>query len=212
MKKLLCVIALMLTASCAFGEEAAGVSAFTIQRDMGNSTGFKTSDGLQVIYIGTFRANTAGTAEDTDTETETQPENTGTPDEGIFSVFMVKSDRDTTLALDIRDGIDTRTNKFTSREGDWGYAAGSQINAMPREMSAGFWLRVTFWHTLPLKFGDRPLIARVGFVLNGNEITLKRIRPRPWGDWTYIERNYVMPLEEDSTRIEFEEMEIKPAK
>ncbi len=209
MKKFLCAIALMLVASCAFGDEAVsrdipGVSAFTIQRDMGNSIGFKTSDGLQVVYMGTFRAKPV--------EPETESEDAKAPDEGIFSVFMVKSDHDTKLKLEIKDGIDIRTNKFTYRTGNWGYVADSQTNSMPRDIPAGFWVRVTFWHTLPLKFGERPLIARVGFVLNGNEITLKRIRPRPWGDWTYIERNYAAPLEEDSKRVEFEEMEIKPAK
>lgn len=210
MKKFLCAVVLMLVLPvCAFSEDISstdisGVSAFTIQRDMGNSIGFRTLDGLQAVYLGTFRAKPE--------EQNTESEDAAPPDEGIFSVFMVKSDKDTQLKLDIRDGIDIRTNKFSYRAGKWGYVADSQVNGIPRDIPAGFWVRVTFWHTLPFKYGERPLIARVGFIINGNEITFKRIRPRPWGDWTYIEREYAAPLEEDRRRVEFEEMEIKPAK
>ncbi|MBQ3397666.1 MAG: hypothetical protein IJG51_02130, partial [Synergistaceae bacterium] len=69
---------------------------------------------------------------------------------------------------------------------------------------------VTFWHVLPFKYGERPLIARIGFVINGYGINLKRIRPGTWGDWLYVEREYAVPLEEDRKRIEFEEFEIMP--
>ena len=208
MKKLLCAVMFVLMLSyCAYADTVSSdavVSSYIIQRDMGNSTGFRTTDGLQVLYLGTFRAQQP--------ETNPESEDAVQPDEGIFSVFMVKSERDTQLKLDIRDGIDIRTNKFTYRAGKWGYVADAQVNSMPRDIPAGFWVRVTFWHSLPFKFGERPLIARVGFVINGSEVTLKRVRPRTWGDWTYIERNYAAPLEEDSKRVEFEEMEVKPVK
>ena len=83
------------------------------------------------------------------------------------------------------------------------------MNGNVRDIPANFWVRVTFWHELPFKFGERPLIANLGFVINDNEITLKRIRPRTWGDWVFAEREYVVPLEEDNKRIEFEELEVK---
>lgn len=207
MKKFLCTLVIVLMASgYAFADavsQDSAVSSFIIQRDMGNATGFRTNDGLQVLYLGTFRA------QQPEVKPDAESEDAAVPDEGMFSVFMVKSERDTQLKLDVRDGIDIRTNKFTYRSGKWGYIADAQVNSMPRDIPAGFWVRVTFWHTLPFKFGERPLIARVGFVINGTEITFKRIRPRSWGDWTYIERNYASPLEEDSRRVEFEEMEVK---
>ena len=86
------------------------------------------------------------------------------------------------------------------------------MNSGTKNIPAGFWVRVTFWHNLPFKYGERPLIARLGFVINGSEITLKRFRPKVWNDWVYVEREYVKPLEEDSRRIEFEELEVKPVK
>ena len=112
MKKILCVIVLVLTVSCcAFGDEAvskdiSGVSSFMIQRDMGNSTGFRTSDGLQVVYLGTFRAEPS--------DTNTISGDAAQPDEGIFSTFMVKSDRDTQTVPTMRKTIGGTTYIVTA--------------------------------------------------------------------------------------------------
>lgn len=77
------------------------VSGFTIQRDLGNSTGFRAKDGLLVLWLGTFRVKQEDLSEASgDTE----------PNGDIFSVFMVKSDRDTRPKLDVLDGIGIRTN------------------------------------------------------------------------------------------------------
>lgn len=208
------MLMVMLACTCAYADDDTtaapdtspnNVASFTIQRDLGNATGFRTLDGLHVVYMGTFRAKQPeAVPESPDAEVK--------PDEGIFTVFMVRSDRDTTLKLDVFEGLDIRTNKFNYRSGDWGYIADSQVNGNTRDIPAGFWVRVTFWHDLPFRYGERPLIARVVFEINGNTITLKRFRPRTWGDWTYVEREYIAPLEEDNRRVEFEEMEITRAR
>lgn len=213
MKKFLCVfIAILLFCGYAYADETVSqdshvnhVTSYTLQRDLGNASGFKTSDGLHIVWIGTYRVKPIE-------QNPASPDVEVKPDEGLFTVFMVKSDKDTSLKLDILEGWDIRTNKFTYRAGDWGYIADSQVNGSVREIPAGFWVRVTFWHNLPFKYGDRPLIARLGFVINGYEITLKRFRPSAWSDWVYAEREYVVPLEEDRRRIEFEELEVKPQK
>ncbi|MBQ7221618.1 MAG: hypothetical protein IJS28_11630 [Synergistaceae bacterium] len=212
MKKILAAVIVLLLSCCASAEETASqdvaennIAGYTIQRDMGNATGFRTLDGLHVVWRGTYRVKPP----------EPNPESPDAeikPDEGMFTVFMVKSDRDTSLKLDILDGVDIRTNKFSYRSGDWGYIADSLANGNPRDIPAGFWVRVTFWHNLPFKYGERPLIARLGFVINGYEITLKRFRPETWGDWTYAEREYVLPLEEDRKRSESEEIEVRHVK
>ena len=184
-------------------EEVRDVTGYIIQRDLGNSVGFKSSDGLTVLYLGTYRAKPADPSpESPDAEVK--------QDEGIFSVFMVKSDKDTGLKLDVLDGVDAQTNKFSYRSGDWGYIAGTLVNGNPRDISGGFWVRVTFWHVIPFRFGERPLIARIGFVINGHEVSVKRFRPRTWGDWSFVEREYAVPLEEDNRRVEFEEFSVKP--
>ena len=213
MRKVLCaLLAVLVVCGGAFAAESESrdvaadiVSSFTLQRDLGNAVGFRTLEGLHVVWMGTFRnKQPEPNSESPDVEVK--------PDEGLFTVFMVKSDRDTPLKLDVLEGLDIRTNKFGYRTGDWGYIADSLTNGNSRTIPAGFWVRVTFWHNLPFKYGDRPLIARLGFVINGREIMLKRFRPKTWGDWTYVEREYVKPLEEDSRRIEFEELEVKPVK
>ena len=212
MKKLMCAVAVMAAfASCACADEAVSgdhihnVISYTMQRDLGNATGVKTSDGLHIVWRGTYRVKPVEpNPESPDAEVK--------PDEGMFTVFMVKSDKDTSLKLDVLDGLDIRTNKFSYRSGDWGYIADSMVNGNPREIPGGFWVRVTFWHNLPMKYGERPLIAKLGFVINGYEITLKRFRPETWGDWVYAEREYVIPLEEDRRRAEFEELEVRPLK
>ena len=210
MRKILCAVMVLMFCGRAFADDVAsgdvrGIESYTIQRDLGNATGFRTNDGLHIVWRGTYRVKPA----------EPNPESPDaelTPDEGMFTVFMVKSDVDTSLKLDILEGLDIRTNKFTYRSGDWGYIADSLVNSNAREIPAGFWVRVTFWHNLPMKYGERPLIARVGFVINGYEITLKRFRPETWGDWGYAEREYVVPLEEDRKRAEFEELSVRPVK
>ena len=181
------------------------VSGYLIQRELGNSIGFRTKDGLTVLYLGTFRAK----------QPEPLPESPDAelkPDDGIFSVFMVKSDKDATLKLDVLEGMEIHTNRFSHRSGDWGYVADLMVNGNTRDIPGGFWVRVTFWHVLPLKYGERPLIARLGFVINGHEITIKRFRPGTWGDWLYSEREFAVPLEEDRKRVEFEEFEVRPEK
>ena len=125
---------------------------------------------------------------------------------------MVRADKDTALKLDVLDGADAHTNTFSYRSGDWGYISGIMTNGTPRNIYGGFWTRVTLWHVVPFKFGERPLIARIGFVINGYRINLKRIRPALWADWVYVEREYAVPLEEDRKRIEFEEFEVMPEK
>ena len=211
MKKILAVLAIigvfpaLVSASegISIDVPAPGISEYIVQRDMGSSIGFKTNDGLTVLYLGTFRAK----------QPEPSPESPDAelrPNEGIFSVFMVKSDRDTALKLDVLDGTDAHTNNFGYRNGDWGYISDILTNGSARNISGGFWVRVTFWHNIPFKFGERPLIARIGFVINGYSVNIKRIRPSTWGDWLYVEREYAVPLEEDRKRIEFEEFEVMP--
>ena len=63
MKRLLSAIMFVgVLASCVYADEGLsvdvkepGVSEYIIQRDMGNSIGFRTNDGLTVLYLGTFR-------------------------------------------------------------------------------------------------------------------------------------------------------------
>ncbi len=209
MRKIICALVLVF-AVCALAcaDEAASGDVnvgYLLQRDIGNAAGFRTADGLQAVWLGTFRNK----------QPEVNPKSPDVkvkPDEGLFTVFMVKSDKETPLKLDVREGLDCRTNKFSYRGGDWGYISDDKVNSSTKSIPAGFWVRVTFWHNLPFKYGDRPLIARLGFVINGHEITLKRFRPKVWNDWVYVEREYVRPLEEDSRRIEFEELEVRPVK
>lgn len=170
-----------------------------IKRDKsGNIIDMKSPDGLRIIYIGTFR-------------TEESRDEAAAPDEGIFSVFMVKSDKDTPLQLDVRDGFDTRTNKFSWRNSQpWGYIADIDTNGNQRDILATFWVRVTFWHDLPFKYGARPVIARIGFVINGNELSFSRIRPRTWEDWKKIEPK-ILDLEENETERDFQLSELESA-
>ncbi|MBQ7221619.1 MAG: hypothetical protein IJS28_11635 [Synergistaceae bacterium] len=195
MKKLLfAVIAVLALCSYACAEEPASQD---IRRDKsGNIIDMKSPEGLRIIYIGTFRT-------DPEARTESQDE-AMTPDEGIFTVFMVKSDKDTPLQLDVRDGYDTRTNKFTWRNSEpWGYIADIETNGNPRDILETFWVRVTFWHDLPFKYGSRPVIARIGFVINGNELSYKRIRPAAWEDWKKIEPK-IIELEENEQEGDFQ--------
>ena len=152
-------------------------SSNEIKRDKtGNIIDMKSAEGLRIIYVGTFRPELLSIVS-SDAENEEQ-------DEGIFSVFMVKSDKDTPLQLDVREGFDTKTNKFSWRnDKPWGYIADIDTNGNPRDILEGFWVRVTFWHTLPLKYGENPVIGRIGFVINNNELTFKRIRPKSFSEW-----------------------------
>ena len=138
MKKLLLALLIVFALSaCAFADE---VVSNDIKRDKsGNIIDMKSPEGLRIVYIGTFRA-------------EESHDEAAAPDEGIFSVFMVKSDKDTPLQIDVRDGFDTRTNKFSWRNSKpWGYIADIDTNGNPRDILATFWVRVTFWHDLPFK-------------------------------------------------------------
>ncbi|MBQ3402646.1 MAG: hypothetical protein IJG65_04645 [Synergistaceae bacterium] len=194
MRKFLCALMILLfAAGFSFAEDSLPLaSSQDIKRDsLGNINDMKTSEGLRIIYLGTFRPE----------EKELSPD--AEIDDGIFSVFMVKSDKDTPLQLDIRDGYDTRTNKFSWRNNaPWGYIADIDTNGNPRDILATFWVRATFWHNLPFKYGAHPVIARIGFVINGTELTFNRIRPKPWTEWKKIEPK-VTELEENETERDF---------
>ena len=197
MKKLLLALLIVFTLSaCSFADETVSPD---VKRDKsGNIIDMKSPDGLRIVYIGTFRA-------------EESHDEAAAPDEGIFSVFMVKSDKDTPLQIDVRDGFDTRTNKFSWRNSKpWGYIADIDTNGNPRDILATFWVRVTFWHDLPFKYGTRPVIARIGFVINGNELSFQRIRPRTWEDWKQIEPK-ILELEENETERDFQLSELLSA-
>ena len=194
MKKFfLAVLLVFALLGCAFADDAVSPD---IKRDKsGNIIDMKSPEGLRIVYVGTFR-------------TEESHDEAAAPDEGIFSVFMVKSDKDTPLQIDVRDGFDTRTNKFTWRNSKpWGYIADIDTNGNPRDILATFWVRVTFWHDLPFKYGTRPVIARIGFVINGNELSFQRIRPRTWEDWKHIEPK-ILELEENETERDFQLSEL----
>ena len=177
---------------CSAEELSGDVSGFEVKKDAsGNVIDMKSPEGLRIIYLGTFRPE----------EKEVSPDEIA--DDGIFSVFMVKSDKDTPLQLDVRDGYDTRTNKFSWRNNaPWGYIADIDTNGNPRDILETFWVRVTFWHNLPFKYGRFPVIARIGFVINGNELTYKRVRPKTWEEWTKIEPK-VIELEENEKEQDF---------
>ena len=166
----------------------------------GNIIDMKSNEGLRIIYLGTYRTNP---------ESKISSQDQSARDEGIFSVFMVKSDKDTPLQLDIRDGYDTRTNKFNWRNSDaWGYIADIETNGNPRDILSTFWVRTTFWHELPFKYGEYPVIARVGFVINGNELMFKRIRPKSWEEWKKIEPK-ILELEENEVEGDFQLSELE---
>ena len=173
-----------------------------IKRDKtGNIIDMKSEDGLRIIYIGTYRP-------DLSTIISTDVNGNEEQDEGIFSVFMIKSDKDTPLQLDVREGFDTRTNKFSWRnDKPWGYIADIDTNGNPRDILEGFWVRVTFWHTLPLKYGESPVIGRIGFVINNNELTYKRIRPKTWTEWQKVEGKILeLEVNDEETDFQLEEL------
>ena len=194
MRKILCalIFVLSLCFSCFADEGDMSIASRDIKRDAsGNIIDMKSPEGLRVIYLGTFRPE----------EKELSPDEIA--DDAIFSVFMVKSDKDTPLQLDVRDGYDTRTNKFGWRNnGPWGYIADIDTNGNPRDILQTFWVRVTFWHNLPFKYGKYPVIARIGFLINGNELTYSRIRPKSWEEWKKIEPK-VLELEENEKECDF---------
>lgn len=197
MRKIFCALIFVL-ALCvsSFAEESGD-----IKRDVaGNIIDMKSQEGLRIIYLGTFRPE------------EKEISSGDIADDSIFSVFMVKSDKDTPLQLDVRDGYDTRTNKFGWRNnGPWGYIADIDTNGNPRDILATFWVRVTFWHNLPFKHGKFPVIARIGFLINGNELTYSRIRPKSWEEWKKIEPK-ILELEENEKECDFTLDELESAK
>ena len=186
------ILVIAVCVACSAEELSGDVSGFEVKKDAsGNIIDMKSPEGLRIIYLGTFRPE----------EKEVSPDEIA--DDGIFSVFMVKSDKDTPLQLDVRDGYDTRTNKFSWRNNaPWGYIADIDTNGNPRDILETFWVRVTFWHNLPFKYGRFPVIARIGFVINGNELTYKRIRPKAWEEWKKIEAR-VIELEENEKEQDF---------
>ena len=147
----------------------------------GNLIDFTTESGLRIKYMGTFR-----------TEINSNEQVGAGANDNIFSVFMVKSDKDIPLKIDIREGVDTKTNKFKWREGEaWGYIAENETNSTPRDILEDIWVRVVFWHNFPIKLGERAIIGRVGFLINDQEIIYKKIRPRPWSDWAEVEQEVI---------------------
>ena len=194
MRKFLSALILVIAfcAACSAEEMSGDISGLEVKKDAsGNIIDMKSPEGLRIIYLGTFRPE----------EKEVSPDEIA--DDGIFSVFMVKSDKDTPLQLDVRDGYDTRTNKFSWRNNaPWGYIADIDTNGNPRDILETFWVRVTFWHNLPFKYGKFPVIARIGFLINGNELTYKRIRPKTWEEWKKIEPK-VIELEENEKERDF---------
>ena len=188
-RKLLCALVLV---TAMLGVSSAEEVSGDVKHDVsGNIIDMKSPEGLRVVYLGTFRPE----------EKEVSPDEIA--DDGIFSVFMVKSDKDTPLQLDVRDGYDTRTNKFSWRNNaPWGYIADIDTNGNPRDILATFWVRVTFWHNLPFKYGKYPVIARIGYLINGTELTFKRIRPKTWEEWKKIEPK-ILELEENEKECDF---------
>lgn len=202
MRKIFYALAVVLCISIsAIAAEIVETVSEDVKRDKtGNIIDMKTSEGLRIIYLGTFRAAAL------------ELPGEASPDEGIFTVFMVKSDKDTPLQLDVRDGFDTRTNKFTWRNSaPWGYIADIETNGNPRDILGTFWVRVTFWHNLPFKYGAHPVIARIGFVINDNELTFTRIRPKPYSEWERIESK-ILELEENETEQDFQLEELEENK
>ena len=200
MRRIICALMVMLCLTgYAFADEPVSPD---IKRDAsGNIIDMKTADGLRIVYIGTFR-----------TDPEKPLSQDELPDDGIFSVFMVKSDKDTPLQLDVREGFDTRTNKFSWRNSQaWGYIADIETNGNPRDILETFWVRVTFWHDLPFKYGQYPVIARIGFVINGQELSFKRIRPKSWEEWKRIEPK-IHELEENEKEGDFQLEELEALK
>ncbi len=180
MKKFLTALFLcVLISSMAYAD---GFSFETAKKDRyGNLIDFTTEAGLRILYMGTFR-NALSSSDEAGADNS----------DNIFSVFMVKSNKDTQLKLDIREGVDTKTNNFRWREGAaWGYIANVDTNGTPRDILEDIWVRVTFWHHFPRSLGERAIIGRVGFVINDNEITYKRIRPRPYDDWPEVEQEII---------------------
>ena len=187
-----------LCGACQAENLSGDVLSFDVKKDAsGNVIDMKSPEGLRMIYVGTFRPEEKELSQDE------------IADDGIFSVFMVKSDKDTPLQLDVRDGYDTRTNKFSWRNNaPWGYIADIDTNGNPRDILETFWVRVTFWHNLPFKYGRYPVIARIGFIINGNELTYKRVRPKSWEEWKKVEPK-IVELEENYRERDFslEELE-----
>ena len=196
MRKIFYAFIIVLALSfCSFADE---ITSPDVKLDKSsNVIDMKTPEGLRIVYLGTFRTEPVELSQDAE------------PDEGIFSVFMIKSDKDTPLQLDVRDGYDTRTNKFTWRSNaPWGYIADIETNGNPRDILGTFWVRVTFWHNLPFKYGEHPVIARIGFVINDNELMFKRIRPKPYSEWQKIAQK-VFELEENEKEMDFQLEELE---
>ncbi len=185
--------ALALSLGCAFADEPPTQEAEDkiVKKDTaGNPVELETKDGLHIVYMGTFRASAA-------------PEQGGEeqPINDIVSVFMVKANRDMTLWTNTEEGVDTKTNKFSARSSDWCHIAGN--NTRQVEILEDVWMRVEFFHVLPLdKFGELPRVGRFkefAFAEAGHpatKLTYKKIRVQPWAAWKEVEKK-VIAMEED---------------
>ncbi|MCR5346680.1 MAG: hypothetical protein K6E38_02805 [Fretibacterium sp.] len=188
---------LALSLGCAFADEPAAQEAEdkTLKKDAaGNPIDLKTKDGLRIAYMGTFRIMAA-------------PEEGGEEKvtDKIVSVFMVKADRDMTLWVNAQGGVDTKTNKFSCND-DWCHIAGNSNRQV--EILEDIWMRVEFFHVLPLdKFSELPRIGRFfefAFAEAGKEpckLVYKKIRVQPWKVWKEVEKK-VIAMEEDEEDIE----------
>ena len=137
-------LALALSIGCAFAEQNAPENDEIVKKDTGgNPVELRTKCGLHIAYMGTFRL-----ADDTEK-----------PVDDVVSVFMVRADKDMNLWTNTEGGADTKTNKFNYRNNDWCHIGGN--NTRQAEIIEGLWMRVEFFHVLPVeKFGETPRIGR----------------------------------------------------
>ena len=137
-------LALALSIGCAFAEQNAPENDEIVKKDTGgNPVELRTKCGLHIAYMGTFRL----------------ADETEKPVDDVVSVFMVRADKDMNLWTNTEGGADTKTNKFNYRNNDWCHIGGN--NTRQAEIIEGLWMRVEFFHVLPVeKFGETPRIGR----------------------------------------------------
>ena len=188
------IAVLVLTSGCVFADEPAAPEAGdrVIKKDTaGNPVELETKDGLHILYMGTFRVAAV-------------PEEGGEekPANDVVSVFMVKANRDMTLWTNTEGGVDTKTNKFNYRNNDWCHIGGNN-NTRQVEILEDIWMRVEFFHVLPVeKFGELPRVGRFNeFAFAeaahpATKLVYKKIRVQPWAAWKEMEKK-VIAMEED---------------
>ena len=159
----------------------------------GNPVELKTKAGFHIAYMGTFRV----------ADGEEKPAN------DVVSVFMVMADRDMQLWTDTGSGIDTKTHKFNYRNNNWCHIAGN--NARQTDILEGLWMRVEFFHVLPLDiFGELPRVGRFDhftFAEAGKgetmtKLTYRKIRVQPASALKELEPALAAIEEGDEEEIE----------